>query len=121
MIFQQFCHAQFDIVQDIFFQIRLEELSILVTFECIWIRTAMSKYYSIIIGSNVYPNKDGKKWRFRIRNVRSQRHKFTHKVDGSIFGSYNDVKLSACLALIILRDTSKIVHDQGGVYRSVGF
>jgi hypothetical protein len=58
MIFQQFCHVQFDIVQDIFFRIILEELSILVTFECIWIRTAMSKDYPIIIGSNLCPNKD---------------------------------------------------------------
>ncbi len=104
----QFSHVQFDIVQVIFFQIILEQLSILGIRECCRIRTAMSKSYPIIIGSNVYPQVDGTKWRFRIRYVRSKKHPSTIKVDGDYFGTYNDAKLSACLCECVLKGGGEV-------------
>jgi hypothetical protein len=68
----------------------------------------MSKNYPIIIGSNVYPNKDGKKWRFRIRYFRSQKHPNAISVDGNNFGSYNDAKLSASLCECVLKGGGEI-------------
>ncbi len=90
MIFQQFSRVQFEIFHDFFFQIVFTQLSIIGIRECCWIRLAMSKSYPIIIGSNIYSQVDGTKWRFRIRYVHSQKYPKTIKVDGDYFGSYDD-------------------------------